>query len=1067
MKINEPIRSKILSAAILSALFFAIATPADANVEISPNALNFGNQSVGTPSAPVVLTVKNAGRHKITIISISSSVPQFSYTRPSLPLTLDPGRQLTVAVAFSPVSAQIYKGTLTFLAENRHSITISVSGVGVQTQSLATVRPAREIVMAGQTASFLASFSGSAPLNYQWKRNGEAINGATAVGYTTPPTTLSDNGAQFTVSVSTFSGSVSSSPATLTVIANVVPPSITTQPVSHAVTVGQTATFSAAAAGTAPLSYQWMKNGAAIPGAMSATYTTPATTISDTSSQFTITVTNSAGSITSNPAGLNVTPALVAPSITTQPASQAITEGQPATFYVAATGTAPLSYQWMKTGIPITGATASTYTTPVTTRSLSGSQFTVMARNLAGQVTSNAATLTVNAASVPPVITTQPASQTVTAGQAASFSVIASGTAPLSYLWKKNGTPIPGATSSAYLTPATTGAAISQFTATVSNSAGNVTSNAATLTVNAASVPPVITTQPASQTVTAGQAASFSVIASGTAPLSYQWRKNGTPISGATSSTYTTSVTTTSDIGSQFTTTATNAAGTVTSRAAILTVNGLPGALTASESTLNFGNVNIDASTSQNITFTNSGNANIAISDVIFSGDDGFNISGLFSGLLLSPGQIATLDVRFAPVAAGSVTGQVAIVSNAANSPASISLSGTGRTVPASGASAIPATLFGMEIIYQGDWPTVPFGSHGKGTLNSWPYIEQTKGNFNWNNLDSEVALANSHGLDYFWSYDEAPPWAVTGSTSCSLAADGVSQECTGNVTDLAGFHDFIVALATRYDGNHGHGRIGVYELYHEPESFFTGSISNLVAQTVQMYNDIKTTDPTARITGLGMTFPDTYFASGGYMDQYWAAGGVKTLDAVTFHGYPHHFADVPEIVNTFVPFVTAAMARNGVSSSIPIWDTEGSWGDAKQSGWNPTSDEQLAWVPRSYLLHWSNGVSRFHWYAWGNTTWGALKDATGIHSAGTAYGQVYNWMVGATMSTPCSAKGAVWTCGLTRSGGYQALAVWNTSGTSIYTVVGPYTRIRDVAGNISAITGGSVTIGIKPILLE
>src|SRR2546422_5528 len=58
-----------------------------------------------------------------------------------------------------------------------------------------------------------------------------------------------------------------------------------------------------------------------------------------------------------------------APSITTQPANQTVTAGQAATFTVAATGTAPLTYQWNKNGTAITGATSSTYTTPVAARS--------------------------------------------------------------------------------------------------------------------------------------------------------------------------------------------------------------------------------------------------------------------------------------------------------------------------------------------------------------------------------------------------------------------------------------------------------------------------------------------------------------------------------------------------------------------------------------------------------------------------------------------------------------------------------------------------------------------------
>src|SRR5467141_3617051 len=151
-----------------------------------------------------------------------------------------------------------------------------------------------------------------------------------------------------------------------------------------------------------------------------------------------------------------------------------------------------------------------------------------------------------NAAPVAPTITTQPASQTVTAGQNASFSVTATGTAPLTFQWQKNGVAIGGATSpsyttpasittqpvsqtsSSYSTPATTSSDnVSLFTVLVSNTAGSVTSSPATLTVNAAPVPPSITTQPASQTVTAGQTASFSVAATGTAPLSYQWQRNG------------------------------------------------------------------------------------------------------------------------------------------------------------------------------------------------------------------------------------------------------------------------------------------------------------------------------------------------------------------------------------------------------------------------------------------------------------------------------------------------------------------------------------------------------------
>src|SRR5206468_4664858 len=165
------------------------------------------------------------------------------------------------------------------------------------------------------------------------------------------------------------------------------------------------------------------------------------------------------------------------PTITTQPASRTVTAGQTATFSVTATGTVGLNYQWQRAGAPISGATLAGLTTPPTTSTDNGAQFTVVVSNTAGSVTSSVATLTVNS---PPTITTQPASRTVTAGQTASFSVTATGTAPLSYQWQKAGVPISGATLASYTTPPTTSADDgAQFTVVVSNTAGRVRSRVA------------------------------------------------------------------------------------------------------------------------------------------------------------------------------------------------------------------------------------------------------------------------------------------------------------------------------------------------------------------------------------------------------------------------------------------------------------------------------------------------------------------------------------------------------------------------------------------------------------
>jgi hypothetical protein len=277
--------------------------------------------------------------------------------------------------------------------------TLSAPPVGAPmvTAPSITAQPGNQTVTVGQTATFSVTVTGTVPLTYQWKKGGTAIAGAIAATYMTPVTTIDDNASTFSVLVGNSAGSAASSSATLTVNAVATAPLITTQPSNLTVTAGQTATFSVAATGTGPLKYQWKKRGTAIAGATASTYTTPVTAIGDNASTFLVVVSNSAGSQTSSSATLTVNAVASAPSITTQPSSQSVTVGQTATFSVTAAGTAPLTYQWKRGGAAIAGATASTYTTPVTAIGDNASTFLVVVSNSAGTQTSNTVQLTVNA----------------------------------------------------------------------------------------------------------------------------------------------------------------------------------------------------------------------------------------------------------------------------------------------------------------------------------------------------------------------------------------------------------------------------------------------------------------------------------------------------------------------------------------------------------------------------------------------------------------------------------------------------------------------------------------------
>ncbi|MGA8223196.1 MAG: immunoglobulin domain-containing protein [Candidatus Acidiferrales bacterium] len=170
-----------------------------------------------------------------------------------------------------------------------------------------------------------------------------------------------------------------------------------------------------------------------------------------------------------------------------------------------------------------------------------------------------------------PSITQQPSNQSVTVGQTATFTVVATGSAPLTYQWQKGTTNV-GTNSSTYTTPATTsGDNNDKFQVVITNSAGSITSGTATLTVTAAATAPSITKQPVNTTVNLGQTATFTVTATGTAPLTYQWTFNSSDV-GTNSSTYTTPATTNQDNDAKIQVTVKNAEGSAPSSIVTLTV---------------------------------------------------------------------------------------------------------------------------------------------------------------------------------------------------------------------------------------------------------------------------------------------------------------------------------------------------------------------------------------------------------------------------------------------------------------------------------------------------------------
>ena len=523
--------------------------------------------------------------------------------------------QTTIPVGLSQVVAVAAGG----------STSLALRG-GPAVQPSITTQPNSQSVLAATDVSFTVVASGSPAPSYQWQLstdNGSTwanlIEGAPYSGTTSSVLTIT--GA--TTDLSGFShrciatnvvGTATTNVVTLTVNP-VIAPSFTTQPLSQTVVPGGSGTFTVVVAGS-PSSLQWhestdngstwlvLPNGGFFSGVTSAALTITGTLPVFNNYLFRCVATNAAGSAISASATLKVN---APPAFTTQPANQtALTIGF-AGFIAVANGSPTPAYQWQLKKINTTtwtnvvnggvysGATDSdlAITAPPTT--LNGYQYRCVATNSFGSAISAAATLTVNP-TVVPFFTTQPSNQTIVAGQNASFTAIASGTPAPSYNWEVrtssnspwtnvvfSSLPVYSGTSTDTLTITAPPVSFNgyQYRCVATSFAGTTYSTGRTLTIVA---PPVFTTQPNSQIVTAGLSVSFTVTVSGTPTPTYQWQlsangggtwgniANGAPYSGAKTATLNVTNPASGLNSFQYRCVATNTAGTATSTVATLTV---------------------------------------------------------------------------------------------------------------------------------------------------------------------------------------------------------------------------------------------------------------------------------------------------------------------------------------------------------------------------------------------------------------------------------------------------------------------------------------------------------------
>ncbi len=492
--------------------------------------------------------------------SVPLDVPIFQYTG-SLQ---DSGERLDLQAPDLPTTNGVpYYAVDTVRYNDRHPWPLAADGAGASHQRInpaaygddpinwlaATPTPGGEIIggtppaitghpvsrtnVVSQSIAFSVSATGSAPLRYQWRKDGANVSGATNEMLAFGSLQLTDQGV-YSVVVFNASGSAESSNATLRVL---IPANITQQPASQTMTNGGTVTFTVFASSTTPITYQWRHDGTNLPGETNMTLILTNVQNGIHSGDYSVAVTDSVGTVLSATATLTI---LVRPAIQQQPTptNQVVAVGGTATLTMSVSNNAtlPMSFRWRRGGTSITNIIINSHTCVLTLpniQTVNAGTWTCVPTNLAGtmlnyagQAQSGLTLAGVITVITPVAITLQPTNQTTNVGAIVNFNSAATGATPIGYQWWFNGTNRVANATNASLS--LTNVQLSNdgaYTLVATNVASAATSQVAYLTIL---VSPSIVTQPTNQTTTLCSNVAIYVEATGGGPLRYQWYFNQT-----------------------------------------------------------------------------------------------------------------------------------------------------------------------------------------------------------------------------------------------------------------------------------------------------------------------------------------------------------------------------------------------------------------------------------------------------------------------------------------------------------------------------------------------------------
>lgn len=333
----------------------------------------------------------------------------------------------------------------------------------------------------------------------------------------------------------------------------------------------------------------------------------------------------------------------------------------------------------------------------------------------------------------------------------------------------------------------------------------------------------------------------------------------------------------------------------------------------------------------------------------------------------------------------------------------------------------IPENFFGMHVqhLSSSGWPSIKFKSirlWDSGVR--WDIIEKENNVFDFKTLDAYVRAAVEHNVDVLYTLGMTPTWASSRPNELSVYGKlGISAE----PADIELWKRYIRKIVERYKG-----KIKYYEVWNEPaaKGFFSGDILTLIKMTQEAHAIIKSVNPTAKI----VCPPSTAEKNGAaWLDEFLRLGGGDYVDIIGYHFY---VPGKPELMVKVIRHIKNIMKKHNIVK--PIWNTETGW-SRKVIIPNGAS---AAYVARSYIINWSEGVERFFWYSWDNNNWVGINmiDNNGNPTdSALAYDKLQKWLVGSRLLTCTSSQNLTWECEIVNKDNSLAKILWTEEGTSIY----------------------------------